>query len=357
MALRTIITGTGCYVPQQKVTNEAFLGHSFYLDSGDLLDSPNATVIEKFESITGIRERRYVDDDLVTSDIAAIAARRAIEDAGIDPETLDMIVVAQNFGNIQKNTLQTDQLPGIACVVKQELGIQKPECVAYDLIFGCPGWVQGVIQCHGFMQAGMARRCLVIGAETISRIVDPHDRDTMIFADGAGAVILEAQEAGADQGLLSHATRSYCLEEARYIYFGTSNHQNGNSRDLFIKMHGRKVYEFALKYVPDAIKATLDTAGIDISEVQKIFIHQANAKMDHAIVKRLFRLYGHRDFDEEVLPMNIHTFGNSSVATVPTLLDLVRREQLNEHSLSEGDVVVFASVGAGMHINSVVYRF
>ena len=163
MALQTIITGTGCYVPRQKVTNQAFLESAFYHDAGERIDTPNATVIEKFESITGIRERRYVDDDLVASDIAALAARRAVEDAGIDPETLDMIVVAQNFGNIQKGTLQTDQLPGIGCLVKRELGIRNPACVAYDIIFGCPGWVQGLIQAHGFFQAGMAKRALVSG--------------------------------------------------------------------------------------------------------------------------------------------------------------------------------------------------
>ncbi len=356
MPLQTIITGTGCYIPNRQVPNDAFLEHVFYQKAGEQITASNPAVIEKFEAITGIRERRYVENDQVASDIASIAARRAVDDAGIDPETLDMIILAQNFGNIYQGNLQTDQLPGLACLVKQELGIRNPNCVAYDIIFGCPGWVQGLIQAHGFFRAGMARRCLVIGAETISRIVDPHDRDTMIFADGAGAAIVEAQEAeDQTRGILSHAAQSYCLEEARYIYFGPSNH-NGSSRDLYIKMQGRKVYEFALTTVPVAMKQTLDEAGIDIGEVKKIFIHQANEKMDYAIVKRFYRLFGQRNFPEEVLPMNIQTFGNSSVATIPTLLDQVRRENLDDHRIAAGDVIMFASVGAGMHINSMVYR-
>jgi len=116
------------------------------------------------------------------------------------------------------------------------------------------------------------------------------------------------------------------------------------------------VYEYAMKYVPQAMKVCLDQSGVDITQVKKVFIHQANEKMDEGIIKALYKLYGAREVPEHIMPMSIHKLGNSSVATVPTLFDLVRKGTMPEHKLNEGDVVLFASVGAGMNINAIVYR-
>ena len=121
-------------------------------------------------------------------------------------------------------------------------------------------------------------------------------------------------------------------------------------------MQGRKVYEYALQTVPGVVKESLERAGLDLTDVRKLLIHQANAKMDHAILKRLFRLYGIREIPEGIMPMTISWLGNSSVATLPTLFDLIRRGEMEGQSLSSGDVVIFASVGAGMNANSMVYR-
>ncbi len=121
-------------------------------------------------------------------------------------------------------------------------------------------------------------------------------------------------------------------------------------------MHGRKIYEFALNNVPLAMKECLDKSGIDISDVKKILIHQANEKMDEAIIKRFYRLYK-KPVPEGIMPMSIHKLGNSSVATVPTLFDLIRKNELKNHSIEKGDIIIFASVGAGMHINAIVYRY
>ncbi len=354
----SIIIGTGSYVPNRIIKNEDFLHHSFYNADGSSIASPQQEVIEKFKSITGIAERRYVEDNLVTSDIGAIAAQRAIEDAGIDSETLDYIIVANNFGNVSAGTTQTDLLPSLASRIKQTLGISNPNCVAYDIIFGCPGWVEGMIQAYAYMRAGMAKRCLVIGAETLSRVVDPYDRDGMIYADGAGAAVVELAENEGERGILSVASQSFTKDEAGYLFFGKSNHQNGQAPDTrYMKMHGRKIYEFALSRVPEAIKTCLEKANVHLHDVKKIFIHQANEKMDHAIVKRLFKLYGENHFNEDVMPLSIHMLGNSSVATIPTLFDLIRKKQLNDHELQAGDLIVFASVGAGMNINAIVYRY
>ncbi|MFN7118670.1 MAG: 3-oxoacyl-ACP synthase III family protein [Saprospiraceae bacterium] len=354
----SVIIGSGSYIPNRVVKNDAFLQHHFYNPDGSFIDSPNAVTIEKFKSITGIEERRYVEDNLVTSDIGAIAAQRAIEDAGIDPETLDYIIVANNFGDVKAGTTQSDLLPSLASRIKQKLGIENPNCVAYDVIYGCSGWVEGMIQAYAFMRAGMAKRCLVIGADTLSRVVDKYDRDGMIFADGAGATVVELVENEGEQGILSVASQSYTKNEAGYLFFGTANHQNGQAANTrYIKMHGRKIYEFALSRVPEAIKACLDKANLSLHDVKKIFIHQANEKMDHAIVKRLFKLYGENHFDESVMPISIHFLGNSSVATIPTLFDLIVKKAMDDHALEPGDLIVFASVGAGMNINAIAYRY
>ena len=347
------ITGTGCYIPENITSNQDFLQHEFYQADGTPFAIANESIIEKFQSITGIAERKYAKNHHNTSDLATFAAERAIDDASIDPEQLDYIIVGHNFGDVSHGHTQSDMLPAVAARVKHKLGIQNPNCVAYDLIFGCPGWLEGVIQAQAFIKSGIAKRCLVIGAETLSRVVDHNDRDSMIFADGAGATIIE--DTDEDGGLLSHRTATYTIDETYYIYAGGSYCNPKNSNIQYIKMEGRKVYEFALSNVPQAMKDCFDASGYQIEDLKKVFIHQANEKMDEAILKRFYRLY-RAQMPADVLPMNIQTYGNSSVATVPTLFDLVRKNQLKDHKLNKGDVVMFASVGAGMNINAVTYQ-
>jgi len=347
------ITGSGCYIPTEVVTNSDFTKHVFLNDDGTPFPLPNEVITEKFYDITGIEERRYVTDNLLTSDIATIAAKKAIENAGIDPETLDYIIFAHNFGNVKKGAIQTDILPSLATRVKFDLRIKNPKCVAYDMLFGCPGWIEGVIQAQAFIKAGMAKKCLVIGAETLSRVVDMHDRDSMIYSDGAGATIIEAtEEAG---GILAHASATFTYDEAYYLFFGNSFNKDHDPDVRYIKMHGRKIYEFALSQVPKAMKECVDASGIDISNIKKVLIHQANEKMDEAIIQRFYNLYG-QTAPEDIMPMSIHKLGNSSVATVPTLYDLLVRGSLEGHSLAKGDVILFASVGAGMNMNAIVYK-
>lgn len=347
------ITGTGSYIPSQVIKNEDFINHTFYNPDGSVIKQDNALVIDKFKAITGIAERRYADKDLNSSDMGFLASQKAIADAGIDAETLDYIIFAHNFGDVAHGQSQGDTLPSLASRVKYLLRIRNPKCVAYDLLFGCPGWVEGLIQAQAYIKAGMAQKCLVIGAETLSRIVDPNDRDTMIYSDGAGATVLERQN-GAGQ-ILAHASATYTLDEAYFLYYGTSNNGNPQENTKYIKMYGRKIYEFAITHVPKAMKACLDQSGVGISEVKKILIHQANEKMDEAIVQRFYALYG-LTVPTNIMPMSIGHLGNSSVATIPTLLDLIRKNKLQGHSLQTGDVIIFASVGAGMNVNALIYR-
>lgn len=309
------IIGTGSYIPSSIEKNEAFINHQFLNNDGSAFKHENEVIIKKFKSITGIGERRYADNELTSSDIGYLAAEKAIADAGIDPETLDYIIVAHNFGDVKHGTVQSDILPCLASRVKHHLRIKNPKCVAYDILFGCPGWVEGVIQAQAFMKAGMAKNCLVIGAETLSRVVDVHDRDSMIYSDGAGATVVSSTDS--DSGILSHESASFTYDEAFYLYFGKSYNKDLCNDTRYIKMDGRKIYEFALTNVPKAMKSCLDDSGYNISDVKKIFIHQANEKMDDAILERFYKLYDAK-IPEDIMPMSIHKFGNSSVATVPT---------------------------------------
>ena len=355
--IKTLITGSGCYIPEFVKTNRDFAGHNFFAEDNTALDIEPHLIVEKFKKITGIEERRYAPSSMDSSDMAAIAAQKAIEDAGCDAETIDQIIVAHNFGNVQKHTIQTDVLPALASRVKHALKIKNPDCVAYDILFGCPGWVQGVIQADTYFKAGAAKKCLVIGTETLSRVLDVYDRDSMIFSDGAGACLLEAaagNESGA--GILGYSVQSHCGEEVGYLNLGKSYYPDSDPRIRYIKMKGRKVYEYAMKNVPLAMKLCLDKSGVAITNLKKIFIHQANEKMDEAIIKELYKLYGMGVTTEALMPMSIHNLGNSSVATIPTLFDMVQKGLMPEHKLHPGDVVMFASVGAGMNINAVCYR-
>jgi 3-oxoacyl-[acyl-carrier-protein] synthase-3 len=214
-----------------------------------------------------------------------------------------------------------------------------------------------VIQADAYIKAGIAKKCLVIGAETLSRVIDIYDRDSMIFSDGAGATVLEAIPWNDTQsGILSSTVQSHCVEEAFYLHFAQSNLPGSDPDVRYMKMKGRKVYEYAIKNVPLAMKTCLDASGLHVRDIKKFFLHQANEKMDEGFVKALYKLYDLKEVPSHIMPMSIHKFGNSSVATIPTLYDLVKHEMLGSHELEIGDVVMFASVGAGMNINAICYR-
>ena len=324
------ITGSGSYIPTETVTNNDFSSHVFLNEDGTSFPLSNDVITEKFYGITGIEERKYAHTDFQTSDMATIAAKRAIENANIDPETLDYIIFAHNFGDVKKGAIQGDMLPSLASKTKHNLGIKNPKCVAYDVLFGCPGWVEGMIQATAFIKAGMAKKCLIIGAETLSRVVDPHDRDSMIYSDGAGATILEASDENG--GVLAHESASFTFEEANYLFFGNSFNKAHDQNVRYIKMHGRKIYEFALSNVPKAMATCLDASGIKIDQIKKILIHQANEKMDEAIIQRFYKIYNQTP-PEGIMPMTIHKLGNSSVATVPTLYDALLKGEIENQEI------------------------
>lgn len=352
----SVITGTGSYIPAQKIRNDHFLDNEFYDSDGKKLAKENQEIIDKFLEITTISERRYATDDQVTSDIAYYSAIEAIKSASIDKEELDCIIVAHNFGDVRISTRRTDAVPCLAARVKYKLGIKNPDTIAYDILFGCPGWLQACIQADYLIKSGDAKKVLVIGAEILSRVSDPHDRDSMLYADGAGAAIFEARESEYPVGIISHKTRSDTFLYSNMLHMGESYKAEDQGDEIYLKMFGRKLYQYAIEKVPQTIKECLEKSDIHLSEIKKALIHQANGKMDDSILKRLFNLYEIQEIPEDIMPMTIGWLGNSSVATIPTLLDMILKNHLKPHKTDKGDTLILASVGAGMNINVVLYR-
>ncbi|WP_416372506.1 3-oxoacyl-ACP synthase III family protein, partial [Empedobacter brevis] len=169
------IIGVGNYIPSQTITNLFFDKHHFLDENGQSLKQDNTTIANKLREITGIEERRYAQKEQVTSDLGFYAAQAAIENSGIDPETLDYIIFAHNFGDVRFGAIQSDTVPSLASRIKHHLKIKNNFCVAYDVLFGCPGWIEGTIQANAFIKSGIAKRCLIVGAETLARVVDIHD--------------------------------------------------------------------------------------------------------------------------------------------------------------------------------------
>jgi 3-oxoacyl-[acyl-carrier-protein] synthase-3 len=355
MGFRSRIIATGSHLASEIIPNEHFYQHQFYTADGQLNPKPTTAIVKKMTEISGIEQRRYTLPEFSTSDLALWAAQDALQSGNVDGETLDYIIVAHNFGDLCRSNLQTDMLPNIAAKVKARLGIKNPDCVAYDIIFGCPSWVQAVIQADYYLKSGDAHRALIIGADVMSAIVDQHDVDTMLFADGAGAVILEAVETEENVGILTHKTVTDAVQGAGYLTMSTSR-KPSTEDELFIKMQGPNVFKYGLEKVPAAIMACLQKANLQLADISQLFIHQANARMIKAMMQKLAEMCNYTEIPSEKVPYSVQFLGNSSAATVPTLLDLVMKNQLPPHKVELNDVIVLASVGGGMHANCVLYK-
>ncbi len=353
---RAIIKGTGSYIPETVIKNNFFLDKDFYEENGEKVTTENEKIIEKFKKITEIEERRYeTNDNLFSSDLAAIAAEKAIKDAGINKEEIDYVIVAHNFGDATPNTNELDIMPNLAMRVKHKLCINNVLCKTYDMMYGCPGWLEGVILGAQLIEFGKAKNIIVISTDIISRVLDPHDRNRMIFADGSAAVVLTKEETLNKIGLLDSLTHTNTNEELHYLKLGKSNKLDYKGSSLKIRMKGRKVYEYVLKNLPLMVKEVLDRNSLHLTDIKKIFIHQANAKMDHAVIERISEIYN-CEVPADLVPMTIHTLGNTSVSTIPTMIDLVKKGKMEGYKINSGDNLIFASVGAGMAANIVLYK-
>lgn len=342
-------------MPKRVIKNDYFLHYDFYTKKGEKNPKDPQEIIQKLEEISGIKERRFIGEDEGSIHLLKDASRKAIADAGIEPNELDGIIIAHNTANVRANLGNCyHTIPNVAAVLKNSLGITNKDCPSYDILFGCPGWVEGVIQAHRMIQLGEAKHVLVCGVEVASRFLDPHDVDSMLMADGCGATIISANNQ--TEGILAHATFSHAEEDLDSIILDASlnKEREGN---LFFKMQGQKVYKYATSQLPLVIKKALDKVNMSPKEVDYFFFHQANAKMLKAIAGNLMKAFDISDHDfAHKIPSSISFLGNTSVATIPTLYDLVKNNRIEGYPLKKGQTYVFASVGAGMHCNAFVYR-
>ena len=353
--MNTAIIGTGTTLPALEIKNAHFLNHSFYDSKGVKNEKPTAEIIEKLEAITGITERRYVPFEQDSVPLMAETAQKALQNAHLNANDLSGIIVAHNGGNMLIGEQEFHTVPNMAALLKNAIGCSNHECFAYDILFGCPGWLQALIQAHQAIVCGEAEHILVIGIEIASRMLDPFDLDSMILADGCGGCILSKNEKSG--GILSYATFSHAQEDLRNIFLDKSNNPD-LSGNTYFHMHGKEVYKYATQWLPKVIEKALTKAQLSIGDIDLFLFHQANAKMLEAIARNLGRLYGvDYAFFEGKIPRTIEFLGNTSVATIPTMLDLILKGSLGDFSIQKGQKVVMASVGAGIHCNAIIYQF
>lgn len=311
--MTTKIIGIGSYVPDTVVTNQ---------DLMKFLDTDDAWIRER----TGICERR-VSKDMGTCGLAIEAAKRAIDDAGIDPKEIDLIVLATSSGD--------RAFPAAAMDVQAAIGAVN--AVGFDITAACSGFIFGLHIAHSFFAAGIYKTALIIGAETLSKVVDWTDRGTCIlFGDGAGAAVVRASETGIIRTLMgSDGTKGWTLEcQARNL----GNCVNGIKPELgFMKMDGNEVFKFAVRKVPEIVAQILEDAQMDPEEIKYFVLHQANFRILEAASRRL-------KVPMDRIPVNIDRYGNTSAASVPILLDELKRDG----KLERGDKLVLAGFGSGM---------
>lgn len=311
--MTTKIIGIGSYVPDTVVTNQ---------DLMKFLDTDDAWIRER----TGICERR-VSKDMGTCGLAIEAAKRAIDDAGIDPKEIDLIVLATSSGD--------RAFPAAAMDVQAAIGAVN--AVGFDITAACSGFIFGLHIAHSFFAAGIYKTALIIGAETLSKVVDWTDRGTCIlFGDGAGAAVARASETGIIRTLMgSDGTKGWTLEcQARNL----GNCVNGIKPELgFMKMDGKEVFKFAVRKVPEIVAQILEDAQMDPEEIKYFVLHQANFRILEAASRRL-------KVPMDRIPVNIDRYGNTSAASVPILLDELKRDG----KLERGDKLVLAGFGSGM---------
>ena len=321
------IIGIGSFVPEKILTNK---------DLEKIVDTNDEWISER----TGIKVRHIVADGENTSDIAAKAAERALKDAGLTADDIDLIVVA---------TATPDMLfPATACLVQNKLKAGK--AAAYDLAAGCSGFMYAIVTASQFIKTGLYKHVLVIGAESLSRILDWTDRNTcVLFGDGAGAVVLgEVPEGygilGSNLGADGSGGDLLCLPAG-----GTSRpatEETVRERLHFVHMAGNEVFKFAVKVMGEAALNALEHAQIDTSEVDWLIPHQANIRIIQSAAKRL-------KMPMEKVIVNVDKYGNTSSASIPIALE----EAIHDGRIKSGQVIAMVGFGAGLTWASAVMRW
>ncbi|MGD0274146.1 MAG: beta-ketoacyl-ACP synthase III [Gaiellaceae bacterium] len=317
------ITGLGCYAPERVLSND---------DLARMVDTSD----EWIQTRTGIKERRIAAPEQATSDLCLPAAEAALRDAGVQAIDLDLVIVT---------TITADMLfPSTAALVADRLGASN--AAAYDLSAGCTGFVYGLVQGYAAITAGLARQVLVIGADTISRIVDWSDRATcVLFGDGAGAVVLEPVESGGFHAFELGADGAGGME----LYMPSGGSRRPASAETvaagehFVRMNGREVYKFATRVLLSSARAALEVSGKSIRDIDLYVPHQANLRIIEHAAKKL-------EIEEERVFVNVDRYGNTSSASIPLALGDARAEG----RLKDGTLVLMTGMGSGLTWGSSV---
>lgn len=317
--MRSIITGAGSYLPEKKLTNH---------DLTNIVDTSDEWITER----TGIKQRYIAADNQVTSDLASQAAKHALEDAGIEASQIELIIVA--------TTTPDRTFPATATQVQANLGCGAG--IAFDIQAVCSGFVYALSVANNFIQAGQVKNALVIGAETISRILDWQDRTTcVLFGDGAGAVVLEASDDNTRGILSSHLHADGRYKDILHADGGVSLTQEAGK----LRMVGKDVFKHATSKMTASIKETLSYHQLDINELDWLIPHQANARILQAVAKKLH-------IAPEKVAITVDHHANTSAASIPLALDEYRRAG----KVKQGDLVMFEALGGGLTWGSVLVR-
>ncbi|WP_430418298.1 beta-ketoacyl-ACP synthase III [Phenylobacterium sp.] len=321
--LRSVVTGVGGYLPDRIVTNE---------DLSKVVDTSDEWIRER----TGIRQRRQADDGTPVSDLAVEAARRALEAAGRTPDDVDLIIVATTTPDLT--------FPAVATIVQRKLGC--PIGIAFDVQAVCSGFVYALSVADGFTARGRSKCALVIGAETMTRLMDWTDRGTcVLFGDGAGAVVVEPGEGEgttADRGLLGWALRADgTKQDLLYVDGGVStNRQTG-----YLRMQGNQVFRHAVVNISEAVVAAAADAGVDVPSVDWFIPHQANQRILEGVARRL-------GIDEAKVISTVAEHANTSAASIPLALD----QGLKDGRIRPGQLLLLEAMGGGLTWGACVLR-
>jgi 3-oxoacyl-[acyl-carrier-protein] synthase-3 len=326
---RAVVAGTGVYLPKKILKNKDLEG---------TLDTTDAWIKER----TGISERRIAAKEESASTMAALAGKQALEEGGIEPEDLDLIIVATSSPDVL--------FPSTACFVQDEL--HAFGSAAYDISAVCSGFVFGLSVAEQYLKTGRYKNILLIGSEVNSRIVDWSDRSTCIlFGDGAGALLLKGIEQESSFGILStHIYSDGSLSDLICVPGGIGrtgiNKGDMDDKKYFIKMSGNATFKVAVKRMTDVIREALEFNNLSLEEVGLLIPHQANQRIICAVAERL-------NYPMEKVFMNIHKYGNTSGASIPIGIDEARRNG----RIHSGDISVLGAVGAGLTWGSAVIKW
>lgn len=310
--------GTGSYLPDNILTNA---------DLEKMVDTSNEWIISR----SGIHERRIVNDGVATSDIAAQASLKALENAGMKPEELDLIIVA---------TVTADHsFPSTACLIQDKIGAVN--AAAFDLSAACSGFVYGVVTAFSYIWSGIYKNILVIGAETLSKITDWQDRSTcVLFGDAAGAVIIQPDDNGMEvlyHELGADGSGSHMLEVPAGGSRQPASEETVAMRQHYIKMKGNELYRWAVNTMKDLLVKAVEKSGITVDDIAYIIPHQVNIRIIDASLKRL-------GLSRDKVVINLDKYGNTSAASIPVALDELSRAG----KIKKGDIVIFVAFGSGL---------